>query len=88
MIDIPMMDIRRAGKRIGNIRAEHVATPDRARYELAALMGVHAPSVLRGHVTFYSDGSMHVWPIDSKGRKLGRPYGFTPYTFTTGEQPQ
>lgn len=79
-----MMDVRRAGDRIGNIEARHVETADRARYEVAQMMGVHGPSVLRGHVSFYSDGSMSIQPIGADGKRLGRPYFLTPYTLEAG----
>lgn len=76
-----LINITRAGKFVGSIEARHVETPDHLRYELAQMTGVHAPSVLRGHVTTYSDGTRHVWPVDTKGKRLGRPYGCTPYGF-------
>jgi len=82
MAEVDMMRVTRAGANVGTIRASHVADLDRARYELAHMMGVHAASVLRGHAAQYSDGSMSVQPIGSKGERLGRPYFFTPYRFT------
>lgn len=81
---VSMMAVTRAGAKVGTIRAEHVQGADRMRYELAQMMGVHAASVLRGHVTTYSDGSASVWPIGADGAKLGRPYFFTPYTLEPG----
>ena len=84
MTAITMMDVRRAGAKVGAIRADHVQDADRMRYELAYMTGVHGPSVLRGHVCFFSDGSAAVWPVNTRGKRLGRPYFFTPYTLTVG----
>lgn len=81
---VAIFEITRAGKKVGTVRAEHIEGADRARYELAQMMSVHGPSVLRGTYTEYSDGCRSVAPRDTRGKRLGRPYMFRPYEFTPG----
>lgn len=87
-----MYRITRGTHIVGTIRksdlANHGAIPIRLRYELAQMVsGPIAQSILRGHVTEYSDGSYSVRPRNTKGYATDTrgnliSYWVTPYEFT------
>lgn len=91
---VPMYKLTRKGSFVGCIKQAdvgqpHGETPVRLRYELALMVGSPlAKSILRGHVTQYSDGSYSISPRNSKGYATDPrgnliTYWVTPYTFDT-----
>lgn len=87
----PMFRVTRKSQIIGTIRQSDLTTHGdllaRAKYELAQMVGGNlARSILRGRVTQYSDGSLSISPVDSRGnystdgKKNLITFWFTPYT--------
>lgn len=95
MSGVDMFRITRGGRTVGTLRASDMTTHGevlgRLRYEVAAMVGgTLGPSVLRGNVTQYSDGSYSVRPKDARGRistdERGNiiTYWAVPYVYEAG----
>jgi len=98
MTGVEMYKVTRKGKFVGAIRKSDLTTHGdllvRAKYELAQMVGGQlAKSILRGRASLFSDGTIIIGPCDSKGhcsidqKKNLISFIFTPYVFSTGDNP-